>query len=594
MRSFMIERKCVCNSSSSADNVIWQDEHHDISVKSCNFTPLPFCKQSGKGIVYVIGSPIVDGRIEREKVAVDLLLHGIRESSVAQLNGEFLLIHICSDGGDVTVATSRFLSPPFFFYQKEGLLIGSVFYADLWVTLAGKNRLRIGQQAFYEQLLCKRVFGNKTHDLDSKLAPPASILSFRDDRCLTKAYYKPNFRNKTSLSRKQAAGLLKSTIVDSILRKTSDGVAPALFLSGGMDTRLLAACFKEAGMSPPCYTVNNHKNREVRVAEQICRILEFQHTFIPFGEEHYTKYFPEATRVSACMGLCMPMFLGYENDIDSNVDVIFHGHGFDYFFQGMYIPRDSLSILGRQLHFSSPKQLPTDLTSFFLNNIPYIIKGVDVADYIIPSSLRMLQESMRSEIETLVEEARGISDCKYDMFEWITFSNLYRHYSSPDYWTIHENREQRTISFDNDLYNLYQSLPFSYRFDRRVMRACLKSVAPELSKLMSANTTYPVGASRWGMTARQLRDYALKAVGLSKRFENNEFERMGLPLHYAFDHHLSCYIEEMLESGRLERLRFLDHAKIRSAVPNWLADKTMDNQFLYALLSIDQFLKLVE
>ena len=57
--------------------------------------------------------------------------------------------------------------------------------------------------------------------------------------------------------------------------------------------------------------------------------------------------------------------------LDDESDVIFHGHGFDYMFQGMYLPRKHYCLLGRSLYYSRIKTPPEPMDEYFINNVSY-------------------------------------------------------------------------------------------------------------------------------------------------------------------------------------------------------------------------------
>ena len=76
------------------------------------------------------------------------------------------------------------------------------------------------------------------------------------------------------------------------------------------------------------------------------------------------KTFNEAVKTNGGMYHPMCMFHQISKKILKRFDIAIHGHGFDYFFQGMYIPRNRLKIFKKDTHILIPKSIPKDITKF--------------------------------------------------------------------------------------------------------------------------------------------------------------------------------------------------------------------------------------
>ena len=60
----------------------------------------------------------------------------------------------------------------------------------------------------------------------------------------------------------------------------SDNNRFGLFLTGGMDTRLILACAKKNNLNLSTFTINSFINREVKIAKEAARITQNPHYFI--------------------------------------------------------------------------------------------------------------------------------------------------------------------------------------------------------------------------------------------------------------------------------------------------------------------------
>lgn len=564
---------------------------HPVRVVHRFFRPGPYFTTRNGAVICVLGLPILGDRIDIAGVC-DRLPEGLEDQDfLRSLDGEFLLL-VIEKGERLRLVSSRFCSPPLFYYHNGATFLASFAFEDLWQRLHALGLARLREDSLYHLLAYKRVFGHGTHEQGTRLIPPASVLTFDGGTVTLSRYYLPDFTRKTTAPLPACADALSERITAAIRRKASDNPRAALFLSGGMDTRTLLAHFAAMGVLPACFTMNQFRNREVQVAAALARMVGAPHWFLPFFPDHYPLAFEDALRIVGAQQHPNCMFLGFGDQVAPHADVAFHGHGFDYFFQGMYLPAvHPLRTKRHTLLYRYLYRLSGKVTDFFLENISYRIRDFDVDSLIRQDRLADVKASLRSDVETVAKEAAEISDSPYDVLEYLTFYNLARHYTYADHWSLNTLLPQRTISFDNALYDLYQSLPPKHRFDGRIMRACLTRINPDMARFMSANHTFPANASSSRMTLLQLQGYALRRLGLKKSWENEEFQRMGLPFGFVFGKELRSWVEKLPTSERLASVSFLDMDKVGNYVRKFLEHPGGKGQLLLSLISIDQLLK---
>jgi asparagine synthetase B (glutamine-hydrolysing) len=555
-----------------------------------DYRPAPFFSVRGQASVCILGSPILGDAIDPQGVATRLPEGLGDEGFLRSLDGEFLLI--VSEPGRLSLVSSRFCSPPAFYYHQGQTFLASFAFDDLWTRLTDLGLARLREDTLYHLLGYKRIFGHGTHEASTRIIEPASVLTFDGESVRSSRYYRPDFSRKTGASLTECAAELSDHIRGAIRRKTSDGCRPALFLSGGMDTRTLLAHFSDMGVTPQCFTINQFRNREVQVAARLAKLAGAPHHFLPFFENHYPAVFDKALRLVGALQHPMCMFLGFREQVAPLADVAFHGHGFDYFFQGMYLPAATpLRTSKHTLFYRYLRRLTGDVTDFFLENISYRIRDFDMDSLVRPDRLPGLKDQLRAEVRTAADEAATLCGSPYDILEYLTFYNIARHYTYADHWGINTLLPQRAISFDNALYAFYQTLPPGHRFDGRLMRTCLTRLNPAMARVISANHTYPANASSARLTLYQLRDFFLRRLGFKKSWEDEEFQRMGLPQSHALAVHLRPCVEALLDSGHLASVDFLDMDRVRDYLRNFLDNPSGNGQPVMSLVSIDRLLQ---
>jgi asparagine synthetase B (glutamine-hydrolysing) len=362
-----------------------------------------------------------------------------------------------------------------------------------------------------------------------------------------------------------------------------------------MDSRSVLAAFEKN--YPTCFTATISENRELRTARQIAHTKGAKHVFLKLHPEHYSQIFKPAVKVVGGMyNYDHGLFLGYEEPVRQEADVCFHGHGFDYMFQGMYIPGKPIVVGGRTLYYRTLLELPEDLASFYISNVSYRIKNADVWSFIRPEKRPALQSFQRESVSEILSDGRSLTDSLNDLWEYLTFHHLSRHYSYPNHATIATLAEQRTISFDNDIFDLYLSLPVEQRFTGRIEKKCLEILDPRLAKIWSANTNLPVIASAFRQTVYQLAGSVRNRM-FPKEQKPEWMERTWPSREHALRNQtvLKNAVLSLCKSDTLGEADFLDIKKIRNEFPRWLNGEDIpgiSGDLVQTVLSMGTFLRI--
>ena len=129
--------------------------------------------------------------------------------------------------------------------------------------------LKINQNAVYEFFKFRRIFGNKTLDINSRFLMPFSVLDIQKSKFNIYRYCKPNYK-KNNRSLEDNAYSLKEELSQILEFLLSDIKKPILMLSGGLDTRFaLATCPVELD----CLNFSYFENRESEAAKKSCEVV---------------------------------------------------------------------------------------------------------------------------------------------------------------------------------------------------------------------------------------------------------------------------------------------------------------------------------
>lgn len=570
----------------------------ELTIRRSGMHPPPTCRETSDfAAILISGCPVIDGMINAYKVLEKLISsENIDKDFIKNLNGEFLLLHFNKQNGKLILINDRFTSIPLYYHHDKAAKVfyATPYFSSLWDLLEKTNKLQINSEAFFEFLWFQRLFGNKTYDKNSYFLPDSSILEFDGQTTKIERYWQRNYE-KSNLSLMDHAHKMAEFVKRSVKNKTSDNKRYGHFLSGGMDSRSVLAAFDDN--LPVCFTATVGENRELRTAREIAHTKKTQHIALELDEEHYAKIREASVRtVGGMYNYDHGLFYGYNDVVTDKVDVSFHGHGFDYMFQGMYIPGKNLVINGRTLYLRTLYEPPEDLTGYFIDNASYRIKNADVWAFVDEKRKNELKEFQRESINEILNQGKELTENRFDLWEYLTFHYISRHYSFPNHASIATFVEQRTVSFDNELFDLYLSLPVKHRFNGKIEKRCLEILDERLAKIWSANTNLPVTASCWKQTAYQIAGFIKRRIFPESQNPEEWAERTWPTRDYALRNQkaLKEVVKSLCDSGTLEQLGFLNMDKLRKDFPRWIDGENIEGisgDLVQTILTMGTFLE---
>lgn len=571
-----------------------------LSMAFSRMLPPPSVKETETTVTVILhGFPVIDGRAGRPGLLDEMASKEKPEKeAVKKFDGEFLFIHFNKKTGKLFAVNDRFTAMPFFYHVgNDGNLTASVYFTCLWRYLSSAGQLQINKEAFFEFLWFQRLFGTKTYAADASFLPDASIMEYDGSGPVKiENYWKRNYE-KSPLSLNAHAEKMAELTKKSVRWKTADEKRYGHFLSGGMDSRSVLAAFDRN--FPICFTATIGENRELRTARDIALTKGTQHLALELDPEHYGRILlPSVEVIGGMYNYDHGLFYGFNEAVASRADVCFHGHGFDYMFQGMYIPGRNLCFQGRTLYYRTMMEPPENLIEYFIENASYRIKRANIWQYISGDKKAALKEFQHESVNEILKRGKELTSDRFDLWEYLTFHHLSRHYSYPNHASIATFAEQRTVSFINELFDLYLTLPTAHRFNGKIEKKCLMLLDKRLANIWSANTNLPVTASCLKQTIYQLAGFAKRRIFPEKQDADKEWAERTWPTRdYALRNQQSLKdaVKKLCASDTLECLGFFDMPKLRNDFSRWLEGENipgMSGDLVQTVLTLGTFLNM--
>jgi asparagine synthase (glutamine-hydrolysing) len=549
--------------------------------------------------IFIVGRPMYNNRFDEEPLKRALSIFSPRKIA-RDINGSFLLIIFDKNDRVLYVINDRCASMPFYYRRNKGAFIGATNYSDIWKRSGEQGVLRINEEAFYEFLCFRRLFGSKTYDRDTRYMDSASVLMYN---CATggltaEKYWRPDCGRKDA-SAADSSKRLAFLIKEAFSRMTSDGKRYGLLLSGGLDSRAILA---SSDKKLTCFTTCAYENNEYRVAGELSGMKGYEHIFIPKPGSYYSDIIEEATYLSGAMGGYMHShFLNIKDAAREKADVLLHGYGFDFLFRGKYLPHTMHPFLKRFTYHRKLRPIAADagrLADDFIRSVSFRSKDMNAADLLAPGIKKPMEESLRSGIENIINEAKTLSEDPYVWWEYCSLHNISRHYTWPNLLSARSFMEERSVAFDNDLLDLFWSMDPRSRNNGAVFTEAIKILDPKMLSVRIANTNlrgddHPlVTAGKIGLNK------ILKDTGLNKIFTGSipppSLKERSWPIGADLIRSAGIKDRALKMSGpsNLDGLNFLDKKAVSKCVEEHMAGRSDYTNLILNLITLEGFLGL--
>lgn len=547
--------------------------------------------------VVIVGSPILNGSLDRGRVAkwVAEKLCSIRD--IKLLNGEFLIFIFDKEEQKLTVFNDRFASYPFFWATNKKEFAGSYVYLDLAKKCKSWRGFSLRLEKAYEFFLLQRLMGVETHDNLTKFLPAGSALVLRKNGTheIHSYWSRLSSGRKTTLSnniKEKFVSLFKNSVLER-LPEEAFGSRASVFLSGGHDSRLVAAY---GGSKVTCLTLGFTDNQEVSCARSVALALGSRHVYEKLDCNYFEKTLIETGYLSSGMyAIDHALFLYPPDKNIKSGSTFLHGHGLDYMFQGMYLHAKNIKLFGRTTYLKQLKSLPPDIAAYFIENVSFRLKH-RYSKYFQKKSkiLKKCEFQLYETVKRIENEAIAFDLNEHQIWEHLIFHQPSRHYTFSNVLSKRSRGEVRTPTFDNSLYDFYLSLRPKDRINASLMAYAMKSHETNIGKIPAGNHGMPAGLGPWGKTFLLIVRKVLKELTGLRRFSVPSDTDRTWPDRKAYIKSHPAYWDKLLEPLNDEHfktfLSFIDWKKLNRNT-SVILNEPGGASFMVTLLSYYSFYK---
>ena len=445
------------------------------------------------------------------------------------LNGSFCISIYDNRSKQLIIANDRFGSKPLYYdTRSKGLTISS----EIKGVLVPSSSLEYEKNSIVEFFTFSHPLGNKTFFKGIELLPPANILiyDYITNNTHSSSYWTFECNDNASSLTCESDSLetlvqrFSSLMINSIEQRIGDKQHIGIFLSGGIDSRIIAGYAKEIADRTNkhlySFTFGTKNCIQKRTAYKIAKELNIEQNFYEIPSDTIAKYAQEVVyKGDGHLRIRDAHFIALLEAIQSKVDIVLAGWTADQIF-GRHLKKKLFSIKSK-----------AELVEYMFN----MLKINPVFDNLS----QILVNTFISDFELIAKESfkASVDGIPYEAFHKIIH-----------YWDRHQSTRRYAVPFsnyvnwyvpcvkpfiDNDIADFAFNLPLDLLIDKTFLRKVLKIRFPKLNDITLEHGVSPT-ASRLEKFLYLLYRYIRRRLAHSKIRCSNRycrkrfFKRLGM------------------------------------------------------------------
>jgi len=410
------------------------------------------------------------------------------------LNGSFAIAVYDSRDQTLHLYTDRFLSRPLFFWQKNN---DFAFASSVRSLLCCRDDIgrEYDHMAIAEFIGFDKVISERTLFADIRRLPPAAHARLRNGKLAVERYFNFDPCAVTDLSSwREAAHKLTDILRRSLEKRVADDSGLGVFLSGGIDSRLILALSPD---SVTGLTLTNegmaNKERKLTLKAASTRgiaCIELPRTSdYPLLQARASVDINEGVFGSflACRGVTF-----FNRLVEAGIHVTITGLYFNQVLKGMFIedlpPIWGMALLPECVRNRAISRVLSEST-LIQETYPLNLKSLGLSDK-LKDALAVAKEHQIRRLSQWFSNGGTIGDLadRFPFENLLSVSDL-----APTTRTNRTRLVDHSIIYDNELAEFAISIPHKWKRGGRLVMYALRKVSPELAKIEDPHTGLPAG-----------------------------------------------------------------------------------------------------
>ncbi len=425
------------------------------------------------------------------------------QEKLAQANGHFAVVITIND--TLFACVDRFRTIPLFYVSNatSTTIADSTIPLEPFVSDSKLDPARVS-----EFILTSGTFADTTLFKEIKQVPAGEFATLSEGSGVTRTVYHTFVLEDFYETPKEALLEKFSDISANVFERMLGSIGQrtvVIPLSGGLDSRFIAAMVKKMGYSNVlCYTYGKQESFEVAISKKVAEQLGFAYHFIEYDEHIFEQYFGAA-------------YQGYEQYAGNYSTLPFEQDHFAVHTlkKQELIPQDSIFMPGFYGDISSGSWM---LKKHQLSQVDYSQKGV--AQYIVSNGKFCAQQKDTSMYAGLEETImKGLPDEPINGEK--EFNSLFQNWGIKHRlgkYMINSMRSYEYLGYewrlplcDNEFIDFWRYMPFQYKYDKGFYKDFLSEKLFSPLGINFTHTTFDNYFTHSGLFT-YLREHAPKGV----------------------------------------------------------------------------------
>jgi len=411
------------------------------------------------------------------------LYEELGEDCVRDLDGTFAVAILDQRLGRLMIAVDRSATRPLYFYACDNRFL---FASEVKAILQDDRVPRqLDEYGLVEFFTFRHPLGERTLIRDVRFLPAGCLATFRDGRALVRSYWEPTvFEDQPSRRREDYLDGLAAGLRRALERQTSGDQPIGLFLSGGLDSRLLAGLMPTVQGGFHTFTRGPLESWDVKYGTMVAEKVGSQHHIIEFKPEHLRELARRGVWLTDGLMMATDIYvLSMTGVVKPCVDVVLFG---------LAPPDGLLGGLGLTKGLSEARSLDEVAREFVAQYGIYIPASMQAELLAMP----LYQRTKGAAFETF-RQMLGTYQANTLVGQMEAFAMQCRLPRSGGYgpFLARTQVETRFPYGDNDFSELIRHVPSRWRSKRQLQIALLKHVRPDLARVPWEFTGVPADIS---------------------------------------------------------------------------------------------------
>jgi asparagine synthase (glutamine-hydrolysing) len=477
--------------------VIKQSSHEFVAVNVLK----PFSFATKQPIFQGDACLLIDGAFYDDRPISELakILVTGNPKDLATLNGQFNAVVFRPTVNEIHVVTDRLASRPMYFSSTGQRHVFSTSLKGVRAALS--RQFHISPVGLLELFAFGHNVGDKTVLDGIEVLPPGTVTTVNPKGVQQALYHEFRYsRAPMHLSSREWGGRISECLKSTIPKYLAGPARKGIFLSGGLDSRIVAASVANARGHAHAYTFGDPGTREVRFAKELARRTKFPHEVLPFPKNYLSKIIRDVVARTEC---ATPFFhtasIAFHDTIVRNTDAILVGFGGSL--SGSQLKRSFLSLSRR----------PDVARKIFSGKL--CASSEDIAKIFQPAFFGKhwpeTVEAFHSSFNTIDQ------DNGPDIADVWEIRNRQRRFTFTAPKVDRHRFEVAAPMLDNEFVDLMTTLPVDARWKQAAYRHAIVDGFPELRSVPWAKTGRPVPSGQTGFWLDESLRIGSKAVQIA-------------------------------------------------------------------------------